>query len=172
MTLRLSAEERIILAKLIGASVWEVQLYEHLDTHEGRERGRLAQYQQAATDSDSPAFRYLASLIVEDEIRHHRIFRDLASALQTEAELRPDEPTIPRLEGWGAEPQRVVELSERLLAEERADAEELHRLAGELKDLKDTTLWLLLVELMEMDTAKHIEILEFVRRHASTAAAS
>ncbi len=155
------------MAKLIGASVWEVQLYEHLDSHEHRERGRLAQYQQAATDSESPAFRYLASLIIEDEIRHHRMFRDLAAALQAEAELRPDQPAVPRLEQWGADPLRVVELSERLLAEERADAEELHRLCGELKELKDTTLWQLLVELMEMDTAKHIQILDFARRHAS-----
>jgi rubrerythrin len=159
----------VIVAKLIGASVWEVQLYEHLDSHEHRERGRLTQYQQAATDSGSPAFRYLASLIIEDEIRHHRMFRDLAESLQTEAELRPDQPAVPRLEQWGADPQRVVDLSERLLAEERADAEELHRLSGELKESKDRTLWQLLVELMEMDTAKHIRILDFVRRHASDA---
>ena len=124
------------MAKLIGASVWEVQLYEHLDSHEHRERGRLAQYQQAATDSESPAFRYLASLIIEDEIRHHRMFRDLAAALQAEAELRPDQPAVPRLEQWGADPLRVVELSERLLAEERADAEELHRLCGEFEGIE------------------------------------
>jgi rubrerythrin len=172
MRLRPSTEERIILAKLIGASVWEVQLYEHLDSHEGRERERLVQYQQAATDSDSPAFRYLASLIVEDEIRHHRVLRDLASALQTQAELRPDEPAIPRLEQWGADPQRIIELSEQLLTEERTDAEELHRLSRELRDLKDTTLWQLLVDLMEMDTAKHMKILEFVRRHAGQTAPS
>jgi hypothetical protein len=64
--------------------------------------------------------------------------------------------------------QQVLELTERLLESERADAKELHRLAGVMKDVKDTTLWWLLVRLMEMDTAKHIEILEFARRHAAT----
>jgi hypothetical protein len=34
-----------------------------------------------------------------------------------------------------------------------------------LKSLKQESLWQLLVRLMEMDTAKHIEILEFVQRN-------
>jgi hypothetical protein len=158
-----------MVTRLIGASVWEEELYEHLTSHEDNERGLLAQYQQAAADSKSAAFRYLASLIVDDEIRHHQLFRDLASALQTEAEFRPEEPAVPRLDHWGPEPQRVVELSEEMLAQERADAKELHRLSEELKDLKDTTVWWLLIKLMEMDTQKHIEILDFARRHASKA---
>jgi hypothetical protein len=60
----------------------------------------------------------------------------------------------------------VLELTEQLLQSERADAKELHRLAREMKDVKDTTMWGLLVKLMEMDTAKHIEILEFARHQA------
>ena len=42
----------------------------------------------------------------------------------------------------------------------------LRGLAKQLKDVKDTTLWHLLVELMEADTAKHIRILEFIKGHA------
>ena len=57
-------------------------------------------------------------------------------------------------------------LAEELIAQEKRDADELHRLAKELRDVKDTTVWQLLVRLMEMDTAKHIEILKFVRKHA------
>ena len=73
---------------------------------------------------------------------------------------------IPRLDVAQGDPQKVIELTERLLESERADARELHQLAGEMKDVKDTTMWWLLVRLMEMDTAKHIEILEFVQHHA------
>ena len=151
---------------LMGASVWEERLYQHLASHEDAERGLLEEYQDAAKNSQSQAFGYLASLIVEDEIRHHRVFRDLASALKTDAELRPEQPAVPRLDHWGPDPAAVTELTERLLERERADAKELHRLAGELKEVKDTTLWQLLVRLMEMDTAKHVEILDFVKRHA------
>ena len=154
-------------AQLIGASVWEEELYGHLTSHEESERELLIAYQDAAASSGSAAFRYLTSLIVEDEVRHHRVFRELASALKTEAEFRPEQPAVPYLDRWGDEPRRIVELSERLLEKERADAHELRRLVKELKDFRDTTMWALLVELMEMDTAKHIAILDFAKRHAS-----
>jgi hypothetical protein len=154
------------LNKLVGASVWEEELYDHLTSHEQKEREVLVKYQEAAAASKSAALAYLASLIVEDEIRHHKTFRDLASALKSEAELRPDEPVIPRLDVGKADSQQVLELVEQLLESERADAKDLHHLAGQMKDVKDTTLWWLLVRLMEMDTAKHIEILEFARRQA------
>ena len=39
-------------------------------------------------------------------------------------------------------------------------------MARELHGVKDTTMWHLLVRLMEMDTSKHLEILQFVRKHA------
>jgi hypothetical protein len=152
--------------KLVGASVWEENLYEHLTSHEQNERDLLTEYQKAADESGSPAFTYLVGLIVEDEIRHHRVFRDLASALKTEAELRPEEPAVPRLGQLGPNRQRVIELTEQLRDREEADAKQLRHLARELRDVKDTTLWELLVKLMEMDTAKHVEILDFVHSHA------
>jgi rubrerythrin len=158
-----------MVTKLIGASVWEATLYDHLTSHEEQERGMLSAYQEAATTSGSSAFRYLSSLIIEDEIRHHRIFRDLASALKTDAELAREEPVVPRLGHWGPDPAEVVRLTDKLLDQERGDAKALHRLTAELKEVKDTSMWHLLVKLMEMDTAKHIEILEFVKRHARKA---
>jgi hypothetical protein len=56
--------------------------------------------------------------------------------------------------------------SRQLLDREHADADELHRLVRQLKDMRDATMWQLLIKVMEMDTAKHIEILEFVKGHA------
>jgi hypothetical protein len=156
--------------KLVGASVWEEGLYEHLTAHESNERGTLEEYQEAAAASGSAAFLYLASLIAEDEKRHHRIFDDLASALRTDAELRSEQPAVPRLDNWGPDPAHVVELTERLMEREREDAKDLDRLNRELKDVRNTTLWGLLIKMMEMDTEKHLEILEFVRKHAHKAA--
>ena len=112
------------------------------------------------------AFQYLASLIIGDEIRHHRMFKELASALRTDAEFRPEPPAIPRLDHWGPDNARLVELTTQLLDREHADADELHRLVRQLKDMRDATMWQLLIKVMEMDTAKHIEILEFVKGHA------
>ena len=156
-------------SQLAGASVWEEALYEHLTSHEQNERGLLMEYQQAAQTSKSPAFAYLVSLIAEDEIRHHRLFADLAEALKADAELSPEQPKIPRLDGWGPDPEGIARLSERLIEHEREDLKLLHKLRKELDDVTDTTLWALLVRLMEADTSKHIEILEFARRHAKRA---
>jgi hypothetical protein len=55
---------------------------------------------------------------------------------------------------------------ERLLAFEREDERSLHRLQKELRPVRDTTQFCLLVELMELDTKKHA-ILEFIRRRAT-----
>ena len=57
------------------------------------------------------------------------------------------------------------ELTERLLQREREDAEELKRLHRQLKDVRNTSLWDLLVSNMRRDTDKHIEILDFVLRN-------
>jgi rubrerythrin len=161
-----TTEEEPMATSLVVASVWEEELYEHLTSHVENESGLLEAYQQAAAESGSGAFCYLVSLIVEDEMRHHRVFEELAEALRSDAELRPEDPKVPRLDGWGANPKRLVELTEQLIAQEEHDAREFRRLARELHDVKDTTLWRLLVQLMEMDTAKHLVILEFARRHA------
>jgi hypothetical protein len=60
-------------------------------------------------------------------------------------------------------------VTDRLLAAERDDAKELKRLAKSLRDLRETTLWVLLVELMQADTAKHIKILSFIHDRADEA---
>lgn len=153
-------------ARLIGASVWESELYDHLVDHERTEGELLIEYEQAARDSGSRAFAYLASLIIEDEVRHHKLFAQLAESLRTDAEIRPEEPPVPRVGFWGKDPALVAELSERLMDHEHQDLKVLKHLRKELDDVKDTTMWALLVRLMEADTLKHLEILEFVNRHA------
>jgi hypothetical protein len=151
---------------LIGAAPWEQELYDHIAAHQEKERGLLERYQEAADSSGSAAFRYLVSLILEDEVRHHRFFADLAESLRSDVALRPEEAKIPHLDYWGDQRREILELTDGLLAQERSDAKDLRRLGKQLDDVKDTTLWHLLVELMEADTAKHIRILDFIKRHA------
>ena len=152
--------------QLAGASVWEQSLYDHLTDHEENERELLLEYQQAANDSQSPAFRYLAALIVEDEIRHHRMLKELAESLRHDAEIQPGDPVVPRLSGWGPDPAYVAELSDRLAHHEEMDLDMLRGLRRQMDSVKDTTLWSLLIKLMEFDTLKHEEILQFVHRNA------
>ncbi len=151
--------------KLIGASTWEEALYEQLTSHEREERELLVEYEKTAASSPSAAVRFLTGLIVEDERRHHSLFRDLASTLRTDVELRPEPAAIPPLDHMNSDPA-LAEIVIRLIGHERADRRELHRLARRLAGGIDTTMWPLLVDLMRMDTEKHIAILEFVKRHA------
>jgi len=154
---------------LIGASVWEEELYTHLTTHMGNEIDLLKAYREAAAESKSAAFRYITELIMDDEIRHHRLFEELANALRSDVEMRPVEPAVPDLAGFGELPDRVVELTDALLAREEEDAAELRHLARQMRDVRDTTLWQIIVKVMELDTEKHAELLRFVRKHARAA---
>ena len=149
-----------------GASQWERDLHAHLRGHVEAERALLERYAQVAEGTDSKAFRYLVKLLMDDEIRHHRLFGELASSLETEAFIKGEEPAVPYLDFNRATGQAVLDGAKELLDNEERDMRELKRLQRELRDVKDTSLWALLVELMQRDTEKHIAILKFVREHA------
>ena len=155
---------------IVGASVWEQEIYDYVTGHVVNEGAILDEYQRLAHDpSGSPAFRYLADLILADERRHHQIFNDLAESIRQMAELRLDDEPIPSLHGLKADRERIMATTEQLLETERADAKELKQLAKKLKDMRETTLWGLLLELMQDDTSKHIKILQFIRDRADHA---
>jgi rubrerythrin len=148
-----------------GPSVWERQLHAHLKGHVETERATLEQYAEVAERTDSQAFRYLVKLLIDDEIRHHRLFNELAESLENAALLKREEPAVPYLDLDQTDRGVTLEATEQLLQNEEQDLSELKRLQRELRDVKDTTLWGLLVELMQRDTEKHIAILKFVRKH-------
>jgi hypothetical protein len=159
-----------VMSRITGASVWEQELYDYVCDHVATEGAMLEEYQRLAEDqSGSPAFRYLANLILADERRHHQVFNDLAESIRQMAELRLEDEPIPSLHGLRSDRERITAATEQLLAAERADAKELKQFAKQLKELRDTTLWGLLVDLMRDDTAKHIKILSFIRDRADKA---
>ena len=111
------------MSLITGASVWEQDIYDYVCDHVVTEGALLEEYQQLAEDqSGSPAFRYLANLILADERRHHQLFNDLAESIRQMAEMRLEEEPIPSLHGLRADRERISSATERLLAAERADA--------------------------------------------------
>jgi hypothetical protein len=151
-----------------GASVWERQMFEHLTEHTRREGAMLSEYAAIAEATESKALQYVINLLLEDERRHHRYFNELAASLKSEAELSADDPVVPRLDLDRVDRTVLRATTDRLLDHEKADAKELERLRKELRDVKDTTLWGLLVDIMQRDTEKHIAILRFVQQHTSS----
>jgi hypothetical protein len=158
--------EDVAVSPPVGASVWEQDMFAFLTEHTRREGALLAEYVSVAEGTASRALSYLVNMLVEDERRHHRYFNELASSLKSDAELLGLDPVIPRLDFDRVEPDELLAETKRLLDHEKGDAVELKRLRKELRDLEDTTLWVLLVEVMMRDTEKHIAILRFVQEHA------
>jgi hypothetical protein len=148
----------------IGTREWEQDIYHHVAAHGQIEGEILEEYKALADDEQiSPGFRYLARMILEDEVRHHRIFDDLAESMRQMGADTPELSPIPSLRGFHADRFRIQPVTEYLLKVERDDERELKDLAKRLKAFDNTTLWGLLIELMLDDTKKHIKILKFIR---------
>lgn len=150
--------------KIVGSREWEDEIYQHVAAHGRLEGEILAEYMALADDEEiSPAFSYLARMILEDEVRHHRLFDELAETFRQMGTDTPDGPPVPSLRGLHADRVRIERVTDRLLAVEQEDLRELKDLAKRLKDFERTTIWGLLIELMVDDTKKHIKILKFIR---------
>ena len=150
-----------------GTKEWEDDVYDHVSNH-GRVEGMiLEEYQRLASDDTmSPAFRYLSQMILDDEVRHHRIFDDLAATMRGLREHDGAAPAVPVLSGFHTDRYRITDATDELLEIERADLRELREFAKQLKELRNINLWPFLIELMIDDTKKHIKILEFIRDRA------
>src|SRR3546814_16656480 len=72
---------------LVGASVFEQELYDHLTSHVADEVETLRAYQALAESTESQAFRFLAELILKDERRPNQMLEDLAETVKVSAEL-------------------------------------------------------------------------------------
>lgn len=150
---------------IIGASVWEQEVYDHLSSHVAQERDTLQAYERLAQSTDSEAFKYLAGLILDDERRHHLLLAELAETIRTSAELSRTPTPIPHLDFRG-DREAILELTESFLRVEEQDNRDLERLARDLKDVRNTTMWELVLRLIQDDNAKHRRILTFIRDQA------
>lgn len=148
-----------------GASVWEQELYDHISGHVANELETLRAYESLAESTDSKAFRYLARLILDDERRHHRMLDELAESLRTSSELTGEPTPIPHLD-LRHDRDRILELTKQFLEVEEQDERDLKRLAKDLKDVRDTTLYQLVVDLIRADNEKHRRILRFIQDRA------
>jgi hypothetical protein len=150
----------------LGGSPWDESLLAHFQEHVEGEWELLESYAKFR-DEGPEHVRYLIDLILGDEARHHQMFRELVNRVRSDIDWREYGPKVPYITRDPANTAALVEATDRFLAFENEDEKSLHRLQKELRPLRDSTLFSLLVELMELDTKKHIAILEFIRRHAS-----
>jgi hypothetical protein len=142
----------------------EHELISLLGTHGEREEAALAAYQRLADESSDEGLKYLIRLILEDEQRHHRIIAEMLNQLQSfvwETDVGDSVPGAVSGSDVG-----LLDETKRLLALERQDEKELRRLRKALRQEPSSSLLPLLASLMLHDTAKHIDILGFIRKAA------
>jgi rubrerythrin len=139
-------------------SVWAQDLVAHLDDHMDTEREALRAYRDLAEKASDERVVLLVRQILDDEIRHHQQFADLRDALLIEMRggRRSDGRRTRNTEA-------LLDKTEELLELEKGDIRQLRGLAREFRKVEDTKWRALLVESMELDTRKHIKLLEGVR---------
>jgi rubrerythrin len=151
-----------------GLSVWEGELYDTIVAHITNETDILDRYGDLAEGSEGHV-KFLLELIGEDEARHHRLFEQWAATIRADAafEDAPEGIPYPVREH---DPAALLAAVDALLAVERDDRRQLRHMQGDLKDVRHTTIWPLVLEVMQLDTEKHIKILEYLQAHAAQTA--
>ena len=139
------------------------RLLDKLRAHDANEDALLNAYRSLANADPDDGIRYLAGLIAEDEERHHRLLAEMAERVETWRRAEGDESGTPHLSP--RIDRALLETTRQLIKSEREDAKELRRLRRELHNAGGASLLPLMVELMLRDTAKHIEILRFIRTY-------
>jgi len=142
-------------------SAWEEDLFAHFTAHTEQENTLLGAYEALARSSRSEFVRYLSAMLLEDERRHHHMFTQLANTMVGQAALSrvgDDVPPVTPTEDLAD----LRPLTAQLIALEEDDKRQLASLRRKLRDVRDTTIWDLLVQLAERDTDKHLLILRFI----------
>lgn len=159
------APEEALPRSPVGLSVSEQKLYGQLADHVAAEADHVARYRSMAEDPGTPeSARFLLRLVIDDEERHHRLFRQIALAVGDGVAWRESAESVPGLAPW-EDHSALMGATEQFLAAEREDRKQLHEMRKELRPMRDTSLWPLLLELMERDTEKHILMLTFIKDH-------
>ncbi len=136
-------------------------LIEHLEAHVESEQEVIDLY-GALADDGHPYVSFLASLIGEDEARHHRLFNEWIETIKAMAELREAPDGIPHVDFHPVAPE-TIEMVDRLLRFEHEDLAATRSLRHEIRDVRTSTLWGILVDVLIADTKKHIKVLKFLR---------
>lgn len=131
--------------------------------HIANERTMLEAYATISTSEDY--VRYLIGLLLEEEMRHHRYFSDIANGLDGSSSWVPKVPEVTPED----DPDLLLAQTTALVEFEKRDLSELRDLQRALAGVEGSELMRLLAELMQMDTRKHIKILQFIAGRARAA---
>ena len=120
--------------RMTGASVDTRDMVEFWSGTAAEEGRLLATYERWPARRADEATRYLVGLILEDELRHHRLLAELANAMAWDVRSGSREPSTP----WLAEPitGELLEQTRKLLDAEQTDYRELKKIRRRLAPVR------------------------------------
>jgi len=140
---------------------WDRKALQHIEAHLHGENEAVAAYEEMVKET-SGAVEYLIELILADEYRHHHLLAELAKAVgsatgkpgYTSTEIPDPLPIDEELR------LRLLAQTKKFIDIEHEDGKELRSILTDLRPSRTRTIWPLLVELMELDSEKHVKILK------------
>lgn len=145
--------------------VWAQRLVDHITDHLDDERDALAAYQALTASTADRRISVLSEAILQDEARHHQELGALREELWDLIGGRRDPSRIDATRNGGTTPTGpLLEQVDALLALEHHDLAKLRDLAAELRSVADTRWQAVRIEAMQLDTQKHILLLEEIAR--------
>jgi rubrerythrin len=148
-------------------SLSERELLELLESHADHETEALHAYEELAGGSPDEHVRYVASLLLDDERRHHQLLAEMVNRVRSDAEWRPLEPSVPYL-GVSHDRAGLLDITAQLMDTERDDLRRVRVLKRRLRRERYQSLLSLGADILEFDTRKHLHILAFLRAAART----
>ena len=145
-----------------SAGSFDARIASHLQRHLDAEQRALDDYEALANDSGNPSVRYLASLLLEDERRHHRVMTEMLNQFRTSLYLVERRPHVPWM--LRQRDSQTASAVRRLRRIERRDLWDLRRLRHRLGFLRRDSLNGVLVNALILDTRKHLHYLRTMRR--------
>lgn len=139
------------------------RLLDQLEAHEESERALLSDYRYAARFGSDRGVDFLMNLILEDEERHHRLMRTMASDVRSALLWHAPGDPLPDVGSTRQAAANLLVQTEQFLEVEDQSADQLRHLKKAVKGVNSGLLELI-VDGMERDTQKHIGILKFIRK--------
>ena len=152
----------------MDVETWARKLATELQEHLDEDRDVLGRYSELVRTTSDERIRYLVHLILDDAVRHQRMLQEMVNWLRAESETR--EVTGPRMPNHDAalvhaqEARGEIALAGEVLAAERGHERRMRELRHRVEAVADTAWWGMLLTTMELDTRKHVRMLEYIRR--------
>jgi hypothetical protein len=141
------------------------RLLNEFEAHEGLEKEIVERYREISERSQDPLLKFLLELIISDEEKHYKATHAMVSTLKGSLTWTKPKDAIHGFANFvnlGEEREELLKLTEDFIRQEKEGIKGNKKLMKASKGYY-RDLFTLLFKMMNRDSEKHVEILEFLR---------